>query len=91
LRKDFNSAIKTKYNTTEDSAITKTIDNFQEKFKCCGFDSWRDWEKSDFYTNNRFVPKSCCKPDAQGCPVKNNPDPDHYFRKVKYVVTVFFY
>ncbi|KAK9873062.1 hypothetical protein WA026_020795 [Henosepilachna vigintioctopunctata] len=38
--------------------ITTAWDETQQKLKCCGIDSYRDWRG--------YVPDSCCKPTYQG-------------------------
>jgi tetraspanin-11 len=35
--------------------ITNSWDLTQEKLKCCGVDSWRDWQKYG------QIPQSCCQ------------------------------
>lgn len=81
LEKDFKSAIQTKYNdTSNDSVIKNTIDKFQKEFECCGFNSWKDWENSDYFKYHNTIPASCCKDTKNNpqCPTVANPD---YFNK----------
>ena len=58
------------YLQTADKAsqvITKAIDLFQEKVKCCGVAGPADYKGSDWsklnstIANKEVVPKSCCK------------------------------
>ncbi|XP_022047386.2 CD63 antigen-like [Acanthochromis polyacanthus] len=44
-----------------------TINRIQEKFSCCGADSYTDWSKSVGWENHNAVPDSCCVTKTEGC------------------------
>ena len=66
LKNDFVDAIQKKYNQTDNSAIDKTIDEFQERFECCGYNDWEDWKDSQYWKDHGTIPRSCCK-DKNNC------------------------
>jgi len=66
LEKDFKDAIQNKYNQTDNSAIDKAIDKFQESFECCGYNDWLDWRTSKYFDDYKTIPRSCCK-DKSNC------------------------
>jgi len=72
LKKDFQDAIKNKYNGTDNSAIDKTIDEFQKNFECCGYTNYVDWKDSKYFDKEKSIPKSCCK-DVNNCNDSNDP------------------
>ncbi|XP_023135346.1 CD63 antigen-like [Amphiprion ocellaris] len=43
------------------------INRIQEKFSCCGADSYTDWSKSVGWENHDAVPDSCCMVKTEGC------------------------
>ncbi|XP_035763715.1 CD63 antigen-like [Neolamprologus brichardi] len=43
------------------------IDKIQEKFKCCGADSYADWSQSAGWEKHDAVPDSCCVVKSEGC------------------------
>ncbi|XP_032359005.1 CD63 antigen [Etheostoma spectabile] len=49
-----------------------TIDQIQEKFKCCGADGPTDWSSSVGWVNHDAVPDSCCVEKSQGCGKNKN-------------------
>ncbi|XP_038128731.1 CD63 antigen-like [Cyprinodon tularosa] len=43
------------------------IDRIQEKFSCCGAESYTDWFSSEGWKNHDAVPDSCCPEKTEGC------------------------
>ncbi|KAM4525930.1 CD63 antigen-like [Fundulus diaphanus] len=43
------------------------VNRIQEKFSCCGADSYTDWTKSVGWKNHDAVPDSCCPEKREGC------------------------
>ncbi|XP_008277345.1 CD63 antigen-like isoform X2 [Stegastes partitus] len=43
------------------------INRIQEKFSCCGADSYTDWSRSVGWENHEAVPDSCCVEKTEGC------------------------
>ncbi|MEQ2289330.1 hypothetical protein AMECASPLE_031828 [Ameca splendens] len=43
------------------------INRIQEKFSCCGADSYTDWSRSVGWKNHDAVPGSCCLEKGKGC------------------------
>ncbi|XP_040885098.1 CD63 antigen-like isoform X2 [Toxotes jaculatrix] len=43
------------------------INRIQEKFSCCGADSYIDWSRSVGWENHDAVPDSCCVVKSEGC------------------------
>ncbi|XP_054605739.2 CD63 antigen-like [Nothobranchius furzeri] len=43
------------------------IDRIQEKFLCCGADTYTDWSRSVGWRNPDAVPDSCCKQKKESC------------------------
>ncbi|XP_031573558.1 CD63 antigen-like [Actinia tenebrosa] len=64
LEKDINDTIANKYG--KDEKTTKLVDMLQEKEKCCGVLSYRDWVLNPKY-NITSVPDSCCVKKESGC------------------------
>jgi len=57
---------------TASEGMTKAIDWFQEKVKCCGSTGPDDWKSSTWYSKRTAnstadVPKTCCKSQTTGC------------------------
>ncbi|XP_045924836.1 CD63 antigen-like isoform X2 [Micropterus dolomieu] len=44
-----------------------SINRIQEKFGCCGADSYTDWSRSVGWENHKAVPDSCCVVKTEGC------------------------
>jgi len=59
---------------------TLTVDNIQQKYYCCGADSFQDWETSVWRTQHpgHHTPDSCCKTPTPGCGVRDHPSNIHY-------------
>lgn len=64
LEKDINSTIKEQYG--KDKGVTDMVDLLQEKEKCCGALSWKDWVLNPKY-NITSVPDSCCVTKSDRC------------------------
>ncbi|XP_007558426.1 CD63 antigen-like [Poecilia latipinna] len=43
------------------------INRIQEKFSCCGADTYTDWSRSVGWGNHEAVPDSCCPEKREGC------------------------
>ncbi|XP_047233652.1 CD63 antigen-like isoform X3 [Girardinichthys multiradiatus] len=43
------------------------MNRIQEKFSCCGADSYTDWSRSVGWKNHDAVPDSCCLKKGKGC------------------------
>lgn len=72
LGKDLTEAMFNKYSRDDEEGITKAIDSFQEKFNCCGKDSFLDWRSSFYYQMKSEFPSSCCMDGLSNdkCPTK---------------------
>lgn len=57
-------------------AITKLVDKFQQKIKCCGINGPNDYHDSYWFRHNNTahaqVPMSCCRKQTKGCNLKVN-------------------
>lgn len=74
MKEDFLDAIRNKYDGKVDTPVTKTIDEFQKKFKCCGYTTFGDWKNSTYYNNKETIPKSCCiDQNDSTCPTSRTP------------------
>jgi len=66
-----------------DDEVRKSVDIIQEKFSCCGSESYQDWSKKTEGVHllkhiNTPVPDSCCKTPSPGCGVRDHPSNIHY-------------
>lgn len=63
-----------------DTRSTSAIDSIQEKYHCCGAESYQDWRTSGWQTQHVGVaaPDSCCKSPSPGCGVRDHPSNIHY-------------
>lgn len=52
-----------KYNTTDEQAF----DDLQEKVKCCGVNSFKDWGDNMGFNTSKSVPDSCCEKMEKDC------------------------
>ncbi|XP_062297977.1 CD63 antigen-like [Scomber scombrus] len=43
------------------------INRIQEKFSCCGADTYSDWFRSVGWNNHTILPDSCCTVKSEGC------------------------
>ncbi|CAL8094319.1 unnamed protein product [Calicophoron daubneyi] len=48
----------------KDSNITSDVDNIQKTLKCCGVNSYNDWNSTDYFIKNQKFPESCYPPGA---------------------------
>lgn len=64
VSKAINTTVFKEYGNPDHSKVTKAINFAQEKIKCCGATSYKDWKRS-YWANhtakNEEVPSSCCK------------------------------
>jgi len=75
LRSDIEVLVKKNMNETmtkygdDKSIVTKTWDDLQTKYTCCGTNDYSDWENTPFGQNTTImgVPDSCCKTESPGC------------------------
>ncbi|CAH0560121.1 unnamed protein product [Brassicogethes aeneus] len=68
LKLNLNETILTNYGI--DEKITDSVDQVQEKFRCCGSEWVKDWQESYWYqTSDKLqkIPDSCCKTVQRGC------------------------
>jgi len=70
LEKNLTKVVSHSYSgpTKSDKGLTKAVDWFQKKLKCCGAAGPEDWPKSASWnkTTNAAVPDSCCKVTGTG-------------------------
>ncbi|OCU02674.1 hypothetical protein XELAEV_18008440mg [Xenopus laevis] len=64
LEKNMDTLFKN-YNGAD--APSSTVDFIQEQLECCGRKNYTDWVETDWYSNNKSLPLSCCKKNAQDC------------------------
>ncbi|XP_032429935.1 CD63 antigen-like [Xiphophorus hellerii] len=65
-----NSGINTQVRTAVYEYSPKdrhAINRIQEKFRCCGADTYTDWSRSVGWGNHEAVPDSCCPEKREGC------------------------
>ncbi|KAM4819863.1 tetraspanin-11 [Thomomys bottae] len=71
LKQRLSLALAQDYGQPRASALTASVDRLQQDFKCCGSDSWVDWQHSAYILSaeaeGRGVPDSCCKTVVGGC------------------------
>lgn len=75
LRPDIEKLVKENMNKTmngygdKKSLVTKTWDDLQQNYHCCGTTNFTDWEETSYGRNVTIlgVPDSCCKNVAEGC------------------------
>lgn len=76
LKGELTGNLNKNYNVTGQEALTKAVDMMQQDFKCCGVESYADWQESRFYIENDLklkTPESCCKTVTPGCSVRDHP------------------
>lgn len=68
LKKDFQKTLN-KYGSSDWVRLTKSIDELQKDFNCCGNNKYTDWYQTPWNANStNSVPKSCCRrPLIDGC------------------------
>ncbi|CAL8094315.1 unnamed protein product [Calicophoron daubneyi] len=47
-----------------DSSITAVVDIIQRNLKCCGVNSFNEWNSTDYFIKNQKFPESCYPPGA---------------------------
>jgi tetraspanin-9 len=62
LHQELIDNVKFKYSANDTSGIASTWDIVQNKFNCCGVDSYQDWYNSTAWPAEQWVPESCCSP-----------------------------
>jgi len=71
LEKHLKTGVNDNYGQSDTAsvAMTKAIDYFQQKVKCCGITAPGDWGKSKWNAGKttKHVPDSCCKTKADKC------------------------
>ncbi|KAG0726104.1 Tetraspanin-6 [Chionoecetes opilio] len=67
VQKNMNETMA-KYGQPKD-LVTKTWDDLQQKYHCCGTDEYTDWSRTAYGTNATVngVPDSCCKTVTEDC------------------------
>ncbi|NWQ69803.1 CD63 protein, partial [Neopipo cinnamomea] len=65
----------------EDPVVTKTLDDLQRDFKCCGAINYTDWANIKQFQANDTVPRSCCNVNTTTCNV--HPSPVTVYAKVR--------
>eukprot|EP00794_Sanderia_malayensis_P007656 gene7656-8496_t len=61
LKKDFQKTLN-KYGQVDWEKMTKSIDELQKDFHCCGNNKYTDWYQTSWSANNtNSIPRSCCK------------------------------
>jgi CD63 antigen len=55
------------YGKSDDPAITKSWDQAQTDFQCCGVNNYTDWSASGAKLPDGALPDSCCKENTEGC------------------------
>lgn len=80
LKMNLNTTMLTTYKM--DDSKTAAIDFLQEKFSCCGAESFSDWKFSNWslqnLTDGNKVPDSCCKTVTLHCGRRNHPSNINY-------------
>lgn len=77
---DFVDSIQSTVSETLIIQCEKSNIETPSKLKCCGFESYKDWEGNTYLsTQSKKVPESCCKhddiDDPNACQVRMHPDP----------------
>lgn len=80
LKMNLNTTMLTTYKM--DDSKTAAIDFLQEKFSCCGAESFSDWQFSNWslqnLTDGNKVPDSCCKTVTFQCGKRDHPSNINY-------------
>ena len=64
-----------------ESNKAQAIDDIQERLKCCGALSYREWSNHDLPSNATLdpdFPDSCCITISENCGVRDHPSNIHY-------------
>ncbi|XP_020913370.1 CD63 antigen [Exaiptasia diaphana] len=68
FKNELNKALKKKIDGYRASNKTNDVDDAQEKLKCCGINSYKDWNSTAFNKGGQGnLPDSCCKKVSSGC------------------------
>lgn len=80
LKMNLNNTMLTSYKIDETKTVA--IDFLQEKFSCCGAESFSDWQFSNWslqnLTEGNKVPDSCCKTVTFHCGKRDHPSNINY-------------
>ena len=59
----------------EGSEFMTAVDSMQQRYSCCGSNSFQDWTSSEWRSKQDFlkVPDSCCKTMSPGCGRRDHP------------------
>lgn len=96
LARKLSTGMMENYGGTESTSqqITKVIDKFQQKVKCCGATGPKDWGLSKWYirqnVSGNLVPISCCAVTEEACDVTGPYERMTIFRKGCIVKTIKF-
>ncbi|GAB1599895.1 CD151 antigen-like [Argonauta hians] len=74
LREDLRHAVRRDFSYYKPR--TDALNEMQKNFHCCGADSYKDWEKSEWLLNtitDNKVPDTCCKSISEGCATRVHP------------------
>jgi len=66
------------YSFNQDSTIA--VDNIQQKYDCCGADSYKEWLTSGWHSQypGYATPDTCCKTLSPGCGIRDHPSNINY-------------
>jgi CD151 antigen len=83
LRSDMEEIVINEYGQQGYEIKTKSLDDLQIKFKCCGASNFLDYRKSKYVRNNtivgfNLVAESCCKTPAKLCAKRDHPSNINY-------------
>jgi len=77
LEADLQNSLNLNYARNDSEALTAAVDQMQQKFQCCGVNSYSDWQKSYFIKQDNpeslKTPESCCKSMSAGCSKSDHP------------------
>ncbi|KAI4553491.1 hypothetical protein MJG53_017092 [Ovis ammon polii x Ovis aries] len=71
LKENLKDTMTRRYHQPGHEGVTSAVDKLQQEFHCCGSNSSRDWQDSEWIrsgeADGRVVPDSCCKTVVPGC------------------------
>ncbi|XFF93303.1 hypothetical protein AB1E18_019522 [Capra hircus] len=71
LKENLKDTMTRRYHQLGHEGVTSAVDKLQQEFHCCGSNSSRDWQDSEWIrsgeADGRVVPDSCCKTVVPGC------------------------
>lgn len=81
LKNDFQKTLN-KYGETGWERLTRSIDELEKDFHCCGNNKYSDWFETPWGSNNtNSVPKSCCrKVNEKDCNINLSKDSQKIYR-----------